>query len=71
MGAKISKRYSSLKSVLNPFNVFLNFLLSGPHKSSVLNFWNFEFTIFNELLNFPILPYGETKNLNYLENEQP
>ncbi len=34
MGAKTSKRYSSLKSLLNPFKLFLNFffsvVLSGP-----------------------------------------
>ncbi len=35
MGAKTPKRYSSLKSLLNPFKLFLNFLLSGPHKSTV------------------------------------
>ncbi len=33
--------------------------------------WNFEFPIFNEFSNFTIVPYGETKNLNYLENERP
>ncbi len=38
MGAKTSKRYSSLKSLLNLFKFFLNFLLSGPHKSTVLDF---------------------------------
>ena len=38
MGAKISKSYSSLKSVLNPFKRFLNFLLSGPDKSTVMIF---------------------------------
>ncbi len=38
MGAKISKRYCSLKSLLNPFKLFLNFLLSGPDKSTVLDF---------------------------------
>ncbi len=38
MGAKTSKRYSSLKSLLNPFKLFLNFLLSGPDKSTVLDF---------------------------------
>ncbi len=38
MGAKTSKRYSSLKSLLNPFNLFQNFLLSGSHKSTVLEF---------------------------------
>ncbi len=65
-----SKCYSSLKSLLNLFKLFLNFLLSGPHKSTVLDFWNFEFLIFNEFLNFTIVPYGETKNLDYLEKEQ-
>ncbi len=38
MGAKTSKRYSSLKSLLNPLKLFLNFVLSGPHKSAVLDF---------------------------------
>ncbi len=71
MGAKTSKRYSSIKSLLNLFKLFMNFLLSGPHKSTVLIFINFEFLIFNELLNFTNVPYGETKNLNYLENERP
>ena len=71
MAAKTSTRYSSLKSHLNLFKRFLDFLLSGPHKSTVLDFLNFEFLIFNEFLNFTIVPYGETKNLNYLENEQP
>ena len=69
MEAKISKYYSPLKSLLNLFNFFLNFLVSSPHKSTVLDFWTFEFPIFNEFLNFPIIPYGGSKNLNYLENE--
>ncbi len=38
MGAKTSKRYSSFKSLLNPFKLFLNFLLSGPDKSTALDF---------------------------------
>ncbi len=38
MKAKPSKRYSSFKSLLDLFNLFLNFLLSGPHKSTVLQF---------------------------------
>ncbi len=46
LGAKTSKRYSSLKSLLNPFKLFLKFLLSGPQKSTVLDFWNFELLIF-------------------------
>ena len=67
-GAKTSKRHYSLKSLLNLFNLFLNFLLSCPHKSVFFNFWNFKFPIFNEFFYFTIVPYGETKNLNYLEN---
>ncbi len=45
MGAKISKRYSSLKFLLNRFKIFLNFLLSGPHKVLFVDFWNFEFLL--------------------------
>ncbi len=47
MGAKTSKTYSSFKSALNLFKVFLNFLLSGYHKSTVidlLKFWGFFFS---------------------------
>ena len=58
MGAKTSKRYSSHKSLLNLFNLFLNFLLNGPQKSTVLDFWNFEFAIFND---FTIVPYGRNQ----------
>ena len=61
MGAEISKGYSSIKSLLNLLTPFLNFLLSGPHKSTVLYFLNFEFPIFNEFLNVTIVLYGETK----------
>ena len=38
MGVKTSKRYSSLKLLLNLFNFFLNFLPSGPNKSTLLDF---------------------------------
>ncbi len=38
MGVKTSKSYFSLKSLLNPFKLFLNFLLGGPNKSTVLDF---------------------------------
>ncbi len=62
MGANISKLYSSLKSVLNPLQLFLNFLLGGLHKSS-FEFLKFDFIIFNELLNFTVVPYWESKNL--------
>ncbi len=44
MGAKTSKPYSSLRSPLNLFNLFLNFLLSGSHKITVLDFFSFSFT---------------------------
>ncbi len=49
VGAKTSKRYPSLKLLLNPFKLLLNFLLSGPHKSTVLDFrtfWDYDFSHF-------------------------
>ena len=57
MAAKTSKRYSCL---------YLNFLLIGPHKSTVLDFWNFNFPIFNECFNFTIVPYEETKKTSFV-----
>ncbi len=54
MGEKTSKRYSSLKYVLNNLKLFMNFLLSGPDKSSVLYFLNFEFFIFQEFCSFSL-----------------
>ena len=53
--------YSSLKSALNRSKPFLNFLLGGPDKSTVLHFWNFEIPIFNDFFKFTIVPYRETK----------
>ncbi len=44
MGAKTSKRYCFFKSRLNPFKLFLNFLLGSPHTSTLLDFCNFEFS---------------------------
>ncbi len=41
MGVKTSKRYSSLKSLWNLFKLFLNFLISGPDKSTVFDFLKF------------------------------
>ncbi len=63
MGDKTSKRYSSLKSLLTPFKLFLNFLLIGPHKGIVLDFWNFEFLIFHDFffVFVHIEPYGSQK----------
>ena len=48
MGAKTSNRYSSFKSLLNLLKLFLNFLLCCPHKSTALDFWNFEFLSFHD-----------------------
>ena len=45
---RFQKRYCSFKSLVYLFKLFLNFLLSGPHKNSVLDFWNFEFRIFQD-----------------------
>ena len=75
MGMKISKRYSSFKLLLNYSKLLLKFLLSGPHKRTLLDFWNFEFPIckiffFFFFLKFTNVPYGETKNLNYLETSE-
>ena len=60
MGTKNSKRFSFLKSLSGYFKLFLNFLLRGPHKSTLLDFWNFEFLIFH-ILYFVFVnmrPYG-------------
>ncbi len=51
MRGKVSKRYSVLKLLLNFSKLVLNFLPIGPHKRAVLDFWNFEFTIFHEFLS--------------------
>ncbi len=53
------------------WTLFLNILLNRHHKSTGLDFWSFEFLILINFLKFIIAPYGETKNLNYLENERP
>ncbi len=69
MGSKLQSTTPHSNHFL--FKLFLNFLFSVPHKGTVLDFSNFEFPSFNECFNFIILPSGETKNLNYLENEGP
>ncbi len=48
MGTKTSKRYFSLKSLLDFSKLLLNFLLSGPHISAV---WNFEILSLRFLTN--------------------
>ena len=74
MGAKFSKRYSSYKSQPNAFKLFLNFLPNGPHKTTfgIFEILRLPFLIFFFFENFKstIVPYRETKNLNYLENER-
>ncbi len=62
MGAIISKRYSSYKSQPKVFKLLLKFLLSSPHKSNVLGFWNFKFTTFNFFSSFSWVLMG-VKNL--------
>ncbi len=51
MGAKISKSYFSLKSLLNLLKPSLNFLLSSLHKILYFYFLNFEFTIFHDFFS--------------------
>ncbi len=62
MGAKTAKRYSPHKPLLDFSKVFLNCLLSIPHKSTVLEFGDLELTIFNDFvlanLKFGMVPYG-------------
>ena len=57
-GREISKCYSSYKSQLQIFKLFLNFPPNGPHKKT-----------FGVNIKFTIVAYGEIKKLNYLENE--
>ncbi len=64
MGTKISKLLLTQVS-FESFQTFSEFLLSGSHKSTVLDFGNFEFFIFKKNLKFTILSYGKTKNLNW------
>ena len=67
MGAKISKLYSSYKSQPRVFTFFLNFLPDGPHKSTVLDFFNFEFAIFNNFSLFCLTwdPMGAKSSKRY------
>ncbi len=72
-GRENSKHYSSYKLQPKVFKRFLNFLPNGPHKTT---FGIFEIlsAIFNdfffEKFKFTIVPYGEIKNLKYLEKER-
>ena len=59
MAAKTSRPCSSLKSLFYFSQLLWNILVSGPHESSVLNFSNFELTIFNDSLSkVSNSPYG-------------
>ncbi len=49
MGAKIAKRYSSDKSQLKAFKLFLSFLSNGPHKTK---FGIFDILKIEILMNF-------------------
>ncbi len=73
MGAKISKRYS-YKLQRKVFKLFLNFLPIGPHKITfgIFEILSFRFltNFFFENFKFTIVPYGESINFNYLENER-
>ncbi len=69
----MSKRYSYI-SQPKAFKLFPNFLPNGPHKPTIgifeiLSFFFFLTIFFSENFKFTIVLYGETKNLNYLENE--
>ncbi len=46
-----SKRYSFYKSQPKVVKLLLNFLPNGAHKNTVLDFWNFEFSIFNDFFS--------------------
>ncbi len=56
MGVKISKRYSCYKSQPKVFKLFLNFLPNGPHKSTVLDFLNFELTLDTNRKLYMVIP---------------
>ncbi len=54
MAAKNFKMLLLPQSLLNLVKLFLNFLLSGPDKSTVLDFWNFELLIFHNIFLFSL-----------------
>ncbi len=72
----VGVKNSSYKSQPKAFKLFLNFLPNGPHKTvfgifEILSFW----FVTNFFQKFKIHYWtlsccGETKNLNYLENER-
>ncbi len=57
MGPYGSKKFKTLllpQITFEFFQTFLKFLLSCPHKSTGLNFWNFEFLIFHDFSSFSL-----------------
>ncbi len=50
------------------FHFFVKFLLSGPHKSTVLDFWNFDFFIFPEFCSFPLVCQRVLLTLKWLRS---
>ncbi len=74
MGPYGSENFKTLLQIAAKyFQTFLEFSSQWSSHNCVWDFWIFEFAIFNDFfenLKFTIVPYGETKNLNYLENER-
>ncbi len=72
MGAKNVKTLL-IQIAAESFQTFPKFSSQWSSQNYVWDFWNFEFLIFNDFFlnfKFTIVPYGEIKNLTYLENER-
>ncbi len=56
------------------FETCPEFSFQWSSQSYVWDFWNFKFLTFKDFIfensKFPIVAYGDFKNLNYLENER-
>ncbi len=66
MGAKITKRYSSRKSLLNFLNFFLNFCLQYPH---IVTFCDILISLILTIFFLNMLPYCgkfKKKAINFL-----
>ena len=64
MGPHGSRHFKTLllpQISFESFQIFSKFFLSGPHKSTVLDFLNFEFPILTNFLNSPLYPIGKQK----------
>ena len=76
MGSYASENFKTLlllKISQKFWNVFMNFSPNGRHKIMlrIFEILNFRFltNFFFENFKFTIVPYGEIKNLKYLEND--